>query len=266
VVFARAPEDEQRFKPLLGTPAASRAGLAAALHRRLVERALTTAAGVTDADVLLVTTRELARAEEAAGHQVPASRLRVLPQTGSTFAERYESAVRQAFAAGYHHVIVVGSDTPELDQAQLEQAFIRLEHGARVGATAVLGPALDGGYYLLGLTAFSRAPFVGIPFGGPEVTATTVAALEHAGYAVSLLEALPDIDERADVALAAARLCARGRPGDAQLRVLMLAILAVVVTPAAWPEPHACSPDEFGPCDARGPPAPSSASYLPHLA
>jgi rSAM/selenodomain-associated transferase 1 len=255
VIFARAPEDEQRAKPLGPSPMAGAHVHAAGLHRKLLERTLAAAAGVADTDVYLVTTGDLECAREAALHEVPASRLVVLPQTGDTFRERFEAAVAQAFEQGHDHVVVLGSDTPELGTAELEQAFLRLEQGARTGAHAVLGPATDGGYYLLGLSAFSRAPFVDIAFGGPRVAADTVTALEQAGFTVSLLSPLRDIDDLVDVGAAAQRFKARGRPEDASLLALLLSVLATRTVLPSWHLPRTRSLVEFLPRDCRGPPS-----------
>lgn len=263
VIFARAPEDEQRAKPLTPSSAAGTQVHATELHRKLIERALAVAADVLDADVRLVTTGDLEYARDAALRQVPAARLAVLPQTGSTFRERFETAVRQAFDDGYEHVVIVGSDTPELNTGILQQAYVQLDARFRMAARAgvaprpraVLGPALDGGYYLLGLSSFSRAPFVDIGFGGPDVTVDTVTALERAGFSVSTLAALPDIDDVADAGIVVRRLQARGRARDASLVVLLLSILATATSVLPWlAPPRICSLLELLPHDCRGPP------------
>jgi glycosyltransferase A (GT-A) superfamily protein (DUF2064 family) len=263
IIFARAPEDEQRAKPLISSSAAGTLVDTTELHRKLLERALEAAAGVLDANVLLVTTGDLESAREAALRQVPAPRLVVLPQTGSTFRERFETAVRQAFDDGYEHVVVVGSDTPELNTGILQQAYFQLDarfwKAARAGAAplprAVLGPALDGGYYLLGLSSFSRSPFVDIDFGGPEVTVDTSTALEQEGFAVSMLAVLPDIDDVVDAGIVVRRLQAWGRARDASLLALLLSILATATGVLPWllvPRIHSLI--ELLPRDCRGPP------------
>lgn len=254
IIFARAPEDEQRAKPLLPSPAAGPPLHAAKLHRKLLECTLVAAASVVDTDVRLVTTGDLKDAREAALRRVPASRLVVLRQTGGSFNERFEAAVRQTFDEGYDHIVILGSDTPELGAAHIEQAFAQLARGAHPRAQAVLGPATDGGYYILGLSSFSRAPFVDISLGGPHVAIDTVTALEQAGFAVSLLVPLPDIDDLTDVGTAALRLQARHRPEDAALLALLLLVLAPAMglPPCSGARAHALT--EFLPRDCRGPP------------
>ncbi|QKG52494.1 DUF2064 domain-containing protein [Hymenobacter sp. BRD67] len=76
-------------------------------------------------------------------------------QAGATFGERLSGAVRATFALGYEHLLIIGNDCPQLGIATLRQAV------AAVRATgAVLGPAADGGVYLLGIsqTLFERGP------------------------------------------------------------------------------------------------------------
>lgn len=257
VVFTRAPEDEERAKllmPARGRLAPGQRAHTASLHRRLIEHTLSAAAAVTDADVLLVTTGDLGRSCEVALRQVPATRLRVLRQNGHTFVERFETAIHHAFMAGYDQVVAIGSDTPELGVAELEETFARLAAGAPRQTTAVIGPSRDGGYYLLGLSQFSPAAFAGITFGGPRVAANTAAQLERAGCAVSLLAPLIDIDQVTDLGAVATRLRARRRPGDALLHAALLLVLSAQPAPILPAAPHPHSLTEFLPRDTRGPP------------
>ena len=94
-------------------------------------------------------------------------------------------------------VLIVGSDIPGIGAAQVAAAFERL--GA---ADWVLGPAQDGGYWLIGTRgrAGLRLPFAGVVWGGPNVLADTLANLE--GRRVALLETLVDVDTGADLTLA----------------------------------------------------------------
>lgn len=261
VVFARSPEDEQRAKPLAGRVPGGVGARAETLHRVLIERTLEAAGTFEEADVLLITTGDLERARDLALRHVPPARLQVLPQAGQSFGERFESAIALAFAAGYEQVVTVGSDTPELDVGALERAFGQLGAAPGGARSAVLGPSLDGGYYLLGLSSFARAPFADIAFGSSQVAADTVAALEQAGYAVDLLAPLPDIDDLEDVGRVATRLSfrrhLRPRPGSGDVRLLaaLLAVLsAILALPSIETQP-ALSHTELRPCGPRGPPA-----------
>ena len=264
VVFAHTPAEEARAKPLRGGQPASRGHKAAVpavpavrhLHEALLRSTLRTAAGLAKADILLVTTGDVEQGRSLAEAIVPRSRLQVCRQDGASFATRLAGAVEQAFAS-YDRVVVVGSDTPELDTRLLREAFSSLDAEGSAGARrrAVLGPATDGGYYLLGLSRFTPAAFQDIPFGQAQVASATLAALAHAGYAVRLLPPLADVDSAADLAALTVRLKRSGRPGVRVLLDIALRILAggpllfPTRLPAllAWPR--------LGDVDSRGPPA-----------
>lgn len=82
-------------------------------------------------------------------------------QQGTTFGERFSNAIQSVFSQGYDRIITIGNDTPQLKTQDLKAACSALEAGK-----TVLGPSLDGGFYLLGLhkkdfnaTLFSRLPW-----------------------------------------------------------------------------------------------------------
>ena len=91
-------------------------------------------------------------------------------------------------------VILVGSDAPGLDADFVNGAVEALEQ-----VDAVLGPAEDGGYVLLGLARRCDRIFEGIPWGTELVLEQTLAALEEDGLSWKLLESLPDIDRPEDL-------------------------------------------------------------------
>ncbi|MHB8648384.1 MAG: TIGR04282 family arsenosugar biosynthesis glycosyltransferase, partial [Thermomicrobiales bacterium] len=97
-------------------------------------------------------------------------------------------------------VALIGSDLPSLPPAHIAQAFARLDDGADV----VLGPAEDGGYYLIAATAPHPALFSGITWSTPAVYAQTVARVEACGLTLATLPPWYDIDGMADL-----RRCAR---------------------------------------------------------
>ena len=102
-----------------------------------------------------------------------------------------------------HHtaqVALIGSDLPSLPPAHIEQAFARLDDGADV----VLGPAEDGGYYLIAATAPHPALFAGIAWSTDAVFAQTVAKATASGLTLATLPPWYDIDGMADL-----RRCAR---------------------------------------------------------
>jgi rSAM/selenodomain-associated transferase 1 len=106
---------------------------------------------------------------------------------------RMGAAFQRAFAAGSRRVVAIGSDCPGLSVEAIERAFCRLHQ-----VPVVLGPAHDGGYYLLGLHKHLPSLFIGIDWGGAAVYGQTVARAEAAGARVEALGALHDVDRPED--------------------------------------------------------------------
>lgn len=117
-----------------------------------------------------------------------------LPQGAGDLGERLEQAFREAFMAGFAPVVVVGSDLPHLSASLLQRALELLEE-----EDAVLGPARDGGYYLLGLRRDLPGLFEDISWSTDRVFAQTLARLRAAGVEPALLETLSDVDVAADL-------------------------------------------------------------------
>jgi hypothetical protein len=103
-------------------------------------------------------------------------------------------AFRQGFTAGYAPILIIGSDCPGISPALLEDAFRQLE-----SFPVVLGPAVDGGYYLLGMNYLVESLFRNKPWSTPAVLAQTVADLQRADIPYALLPVLSDVDEAADL-------------------------------------------------------------------
>lgn len=101
----------------------------------------------------------------------------------------------QAFAAGsdFSAQVIIGSDCPQLQAAHLNQAFALLEVHP-----FVLGPAKDGGYYLLGLRQPTPALFSDMRWSTPTVAAETLHRIEQMGGGHALLPTLSDVDTLAD--------------------------------------------------------------------
>jgi hypothetical protein len=102
------------------------------------------------------------------------------------------AAFEQGFAEGYNKIVIIGSDMYDLKQADLEEAFYRLE-----STDYVLGPALDGGYYLLGMKAAEPRLFRGKNWGSATVLKDTLNDLE--GKSLALLPVKNDIDVYDDI-------------------------------------------------------------------
>lgn len=133
--------------------------------------------------------------EELARHFAD-PRFRFLRQVGDSLAERMEAVFATLFAAGYRSVVMRNSDSPHLPLSFLDDAFARLEE--RPGRV-VLGPDLDGGYYLVGGDADMAGVFPTVMSTG-SVLEQTMAGAERAGRTVSLLPEFLDVDTPDDLA------------------------------------------------------------------
>ena len=94
--------------------------------------------------------------------------VRLLDQVGKNLGQRMHRTFVDLFAQGYQQVIIVGTDVPTLPLTVYQEAFAILSH-----SEVVLGPALDGGYYLIGLTRPTEDLFAGIPWSTDQVLAAT---------------------------------------------------------------------------------------------
>jgi len=119
----------------------------------------------------------------------------VRPQPAGTLGERMRALMAALLGEGSPAVVLVGSDLPDLRGDLIHAA---LAHLADDPGSLVLGPAADGGYYLIGATSVP-AVFDGVAWGGPDVLAQTIAAAGRAGQRVHLLEGLRDVDTPEDL-------------------------------------------------------------------
>ena len=122
------------------------------------------------------------------------------PQGGGGLGIRLQRQWLRAFGNGAEQVVLIGSDLPQLEAADLAAAFEALEQ-----RPLVLGPAADGGYWLIGLNrdGFVRAGarlMAGMPWGGAQVLKRTLAAAAAIGLEAQLLRRQSDLDQRADLA------------------------------------------------------------------
>jgi rSAM/selenodomain-associated transferase 1 len=116
------------------------------------------------------------------------------PQTAGDLGARMAGAFAQAFADGAQRVVLIGTDAPGLGRAHVTGAFAGLRDHR-----LVLGPAADGGYYLVGLSAPAPSLFEGIDWSTPSVLAATIERARAMGLVPSLLAELGDVDTVEDV-------------------------------------------------------------------
>ncbi len=115
-------------------------------------------------------------------------------QSPGDLGERMRVFFQQAFDEGAHQVVLLGTDSPHVPLAYIRQAFVQLERHA-----VVLGPAEDGGYYLIGAARQVPPVFDGIAWGGPDVFSQSVERLDRQGITWTALPGWYDIDRPADV-------------------------------------------------------------------
>ncbi len=105
-------------------------------------------------------------------------------------------AFEAVFAEGESKAVLVGTDCPGITRDHITDAMERLDN-----VDVVLGPAVDGGYYLIGLKNAYPSLFKDIPWGTGQVCAMTSKRASEAGLAVSFLDTLADIDRPEDLSI-----------------------------------------------------------------
>jgi hypothetical protein len=193
-VFTRYPAPGQtktRLIPALGRKGAAR--LQFLMTRHLLEQALRLPSGTA------VEVRFSGGSEKLMSALFGAD-LAMIPQTGPDLGSRMDAALNQGLARA-ERVVLVGSDCPQVDAALLGRAFEKL-----LDHDVVLGPAADGGYYLIGLTRRTAGDgvtvlFSGIDWGSPGVLDQTWRKASARGWTVAQLATLPDIDLPEDLPL-----------------------------------------------------------------
>ncbi|MCB0561598.1 MAG: DUF2064 domain-containing protein [Lewinellaceae bacterium] len=124
-------------------------------------------------------------------------------QSGHTFGERLANAFEYAFAQGYGRIIAIGNDCLALDADRLREAAICLEH-----TDVVLGPAKDGGVYLLGLSrqAYNRRFFLQLPWQTSLLCSALRRYASQWGHTALLLREEEDADDAPSFLRLAGRL------------------------------------------------------------
>ena len=132
----------------------------------------------------------------------------VLPQRGPDLGRRMEAALDDAFARGYWPVVLLGADVPHVPLQRVRHALDRLALGMEV----VIGPAADGGYYLLALGTRAPELFREVHWGGPGVYQETMTRIRGGNLAVEELAPWFDIDVPEDLEKLRALLAAPDGP------------------------------------------------------
>ena len=185
IVFLKAPRPgavKTRLAATLG------AAVACAAYRHLVETLLRPLAALENV--------ELCFTPEDAGSEIepwaqPKWRLTV--QGGGDLGSRLDRAFRRAFDEGAKQIVIIGSDCPEVGAADILAAWTAL-----LSHDVVLGPATDGGYWLIGMRAPQPDLFANFPWSTNTVLRETLERCRAAGLETHLLRELSDVDTEAD--------------------------------------------------------------------
>ncbi|MCP4200425.1 MAG: DUF2064 domain-containing protein [bacterium] len=147
--------------------------------------------------------------------------VRLVPQAGRTFGERFAGALEHARAIGSGPVLVVGTDTPGLGTRVLKESLARLEAEPD---SVVLGPAIDGGFYLLAFNgALDGIDWERVSWCSGRTRATLRARIEAVGRKVRFLEPRADLDRAPDME----RWLASGR-GEERWRIQAARIIRLL--------------------------------------
>jgi rSAM/selenodomain-associated transferase 2/rSAM/selenodomain-associated transferase 1 len=194
ILFTRYPipgKTKTRLIPALGNQGA------ADLHREMTEYTLERVKPLSEEGVCIEIRYE--GGDSRSMSDWLGEDLSFVPQGDGDLGVRMERAFKDSFREGAGKTVVIGSDCPGLDAENIREAFRLLDSNP-----VVLGPAVDGGYYLIGIRVESReklfeAVFYRIPWGSPEVLSCTVNALAAARLDLGLLDEKDDVDDPEDM-------------------------------------------------------------------
>jgi rSAM/selenodomain-associated transferase 1 len=190
IIFTRYPVPgaaKTRLIPALGAEGAAN------LHQQMAEHTLAQARKLQASGSVTVEVRfagdDIARMQAWLGDD-----LSYQEQGAGDLGDRLARAAQSAFNQGSTRVIIIGTDCPALDTPVLQQAFHQLQQ-----RDLVLGPAVDGGYYLVGSRRFIPEIFQEIAWSTDQVLHQTVHKAEQLGLAIAYLPLLSDVDYPSDL-------------------------------------------------------------------
>jgi len=136
----------------------------------------------------------------------------LVPQAEGDLGARMAAAFRHLLTGPESRAVLIGSDSPDLPIPYLKRAFQRLKH-----RDVVIGPAMDGGYYLIGLRAPTPVLFEGVEWGSNRVLAQTIEIITREKLSVSMLPPWYDVDDAQSLELLRAMCAARRLGGGVRL-------------------------------------------------
>ena len=116
------------------------------------------------------------------------------PQCPGGLGERMDTAIQSVLDRGYEACVLTGSDLPALQALHFERAFAALQ-----SADLVIGPSLDGGYYLIGMKRPCPELFMNQAYGGSNVFESTCRAANKAGRTIDSVLPCGDVDTPGDL-------------------------------------------------------------------
>lgn len=137
---------------------------------------------------------------------ISAGRYTLWPQPATSLGDRIEAFFEMAMrgcTSCWTHAVLIGTDSPNLPSELVAAAFRMLED-----RDVVLGPATDGGYYLIGCRVTSPGWLRDVPWSASTTLAETVAAVQRQGWSLGLLSPWYDIDVPGDLITLAGHLAA----------------------------------------------------------
>jgi rSAM/selenodomain-associated transferase 1 len=192
IIFTRYPEPgktKTRLIPALGAEGA------ASLHRQMTEYTLSQVKELQNSNIISLEVRfaggNLQLMQDWLGTD-----LIYQSQGEGDLGERMARSLLWAFKEGTQQAIIIGTDCPDANAKILAQAFELLQQG-----DLVLGPAVDGGYYLIGLQSAVPELFFNIDWGTSRVLQQTVDIAEKLNLSVMYLPSLADVDRPEDLAI-----------------------------------------------------------------
>jgi rSAM/selenodomain-associated transferase 1 len=115
-------------------------------------------------------------------------------QNGNDIGEKMKNSFKEVFSCGFCKAILIGTDIPDISCKIIEKAFNLLDE-----SDVVLGPAKDGGYYLIGMKERYDFLFSGIDWSSREVLSQSLFKVKKKGKRTKILEKLNDIDTKTDL-------------------------------------------------------------------
>lgn len=191
LVFTRYPEPgktKTRLMPALGAEGA------AALQKQMTEHTLATVRQLRRQGMPIDVDIQFAGGDRSRMRAWLGGEWDYSPQCDGDLGDRLSRAFEDAFNRGATAVVAIGIDCPDITTEGLADALSRLQ-----STEVVLGPADDGGYYLLGLSRFVPELFQGIDWGTERVLQQTLAWIDQLNLSSTQLPILPDVDRPEDL-------------------------------------------------------------------